>query len=77
MGWVTMPPRKSQDNDHCINPPEVHKVVWSGLKDKWPAAYEFLKVFREDAATQQQMILAIDRKGQDIDTVVNAGSPSR
>jgi glycine betaine/proline transport system substrate-binding protein len=72
MGWVTMPPCKSQDNDHCINPPEVHKVVWSGFKDKWPAAYEVLKAFREDAATQQQMILAIDRKGQNIDTLVNA-----
>ncbi|MGX7874495.1 hypothetical protein ACVDG5_018555 [Mesorhizobium sp. ORM6] len=31
-----------------------------------------MKAFREDAASQQQMILAIDRKGQDIDTVVNA-----
>ncbi len=32
VGWVTMPPCKSQDNDHCINPPEVHKVVWSGFQ---------------------------------------------
>ena len=43
MDWVTMPPCKSQENDHCINPPEVHKVVWKDFKDKWPAAYEFLQ----------------------------------
>ncbi|TPL23481.1 glycine/betaine ABC transporter substrate-binding protein [Mesorhizobium sp. B2-4-9] len=71
LGWVKMPPCKSQDNDHCINPPEVHKVVWSGFKEKWPAAYEFLQAFREKAAAQQQMVLAIDKKGQPIETVVN------
>ena len=72
MGWIKMPPCKSQDNDHCINAPEVHKVVWSGVKDKWPAAYKFLKAFRMDAETQQRIILAVDKKGQDIDTLVNA-----
>ncbi|MBZ9813850.1 ABC transporter substrate-binding protein [Mesorhizobium sp. CA7] len=72
MGWVKLPPCKSQDNDHCINPPEVHKVVWSGFKNKWPAAYEFLKAFREKAEVQQQMILAIDKKGQSIDAVVDS-----
>jgi glycine betaine/proline transport system substrate-binding protein len=71
IGWIKMPPCKSQDNDHCINAPEVHKVVWSGVKDKWPAAYEFLKAFRMDADTQQKIILAVDKKGQDIDTLVN------
>ena len=30
--WVKMPPCKSQDNEHCINPPEVHKVVWTASR---------------------------------------------
>ena len=72
MDWMKMPPCKSQDNDHCINPPEVHKVLWKGFKDKWPAAYEFLKAFKMDADQQQQMILAVDKKAQDIDAVTKA-----
>jgi len=72
VGWVKMPPCKSQDNEHCINPPEVHKVLWKGFRDKWPAAYEFLKAFKMDADQQQEMILAVDKKGQDIDTITKA-----
>jgi len=70
--WVKLPPCKSQDNAHCINPPEVHKVTSKDFKNKWPAAYAFLKSFQMDAAEQQKMILAIDKKGQDIDAVTQA-----
>jgi glycine betaine/proline transport system substrate-binding protein len=71
-GWVKMPPCKEQTNEHCINPPEVHKVVWKGFREKWPAAYEFIKHLKMDAAQQQQMMLAIDKKGEDIDAVTKA-----
>jgi len=70
--WVKMPPCKSQDNDHCINPPEVHKVLWKDFASKWPAAYEFLKQFQMDAGQQQKMMLAIDKKGEDLDAVTKA-----
>jgi glycine betaine/proline transport system substrate-binding protein len=70
--WVKMPPCKDQSNEHCINPPEVHKVLWKDFKGKWPAAYEFLKQLKMDAAQQQEMMLAIDKKGQDIDAVTKA-----
>ena len=70
--WVKMPPCKDQSNEHCINPPEVHKVLMKGFKDKWPAAYAFLKAFKMDAAQQQQMMLAVDKKGQDLDAVTKA-----
>jgi glycine betaine/proline transport system substrate-binding protein len=70
--WVKMPPCKEQTNEHCINPPEVHKVVWKDFKGKWPAAYEFIKHLKMDAAQQQQMMLAIDKKGEDIDAVTKA-----
>jgi glycine betaine/proline transport system substrate-binding protein len=71
-GWVKMPPCKEQTNEHCINPPEVHKVVWKGFREKWPAAYEFIKHLKMDAAQQQQMMLAIDKRGEDIDAVTKA-----
>jgi len=70
--WVKMPPCKSQDNEHCINPPEVHKVVWKDFKGKWPAAYEFLKQLKMDATEQQKMMLAVDKKGEDLDAVTKA-----
>jgi glycine betaine/proline transport system substrate-binding protein len=69
VGWVTMPPCKSQDNAHCINPPDANKIVWSGFKGKWPAAYEFLKLFEVSAEEQQKMMLRIDA-GENIDAVV-------
>lgn len=70
VGWVKMPPCKSQDNAHCINPPDADKIVWSGFKDKWPAAYEFLKLFEVNAEEQQKMMLRIDKGGENIDAVV-------
>lgn len=70
VGWVTMPPCKEETNEHCIRPPDVDKVVWSGFGEKWPAAYAFLKEFKVDAADQQKIMLAVDKNGQDLDTVV-------
>jgi glycine betaine/proline transport system substrate-binding protein len=70
VGWVKMPPCKSQDNAHCINPPEVHKIVWSGFGAKWPAAHELLKQLTVNAAEQQKMMLRVDKGGEDIKKVV-------
>jgi len=70
--WVKMPPCKDQSNERCVNPPEIHKVVWKDFRSKWPAAYEFLKQFKMNAAQQQEMMLSIDKKGQDIDAVTKA-----
>jgi glycine betaine/proline transport system substrate-binding protein len=70
VGWVKLPPCKSQDNAHCINPPEVKKIVWSEFSKKWPAAYEFLKHFEVNAEEQQEMMLRIDKGGENIDKVV-------
>ena len=70
--WVKMPPCKTQENEHCINPPEVHKVLWKDFASKWPAAFAFLQKFQMDAAQQQTMMLAIDKKGEDLDAVTKA-----
>lgn len=72
VGWITMPPCKEQTNEHCITPPDVNKVVWSGFGDKWPAAYAFLKAFTVDATEQEKMMLAIDKNGERIDAVVKS-----
>ncbi|TPM24837.1 ABC transporter substrate-binding protein [Mesorhizobium sp. B2-3-5] len=70
VGWITMPPCKDKTNEHCITPPDVDKIVWSGFGAKWPAAYAFLKAFKMDATEQQKMMLAVDKQGKDLDAVV-------
>lgn len=70
--WVKMPPCKTQENEHCINPPEVHKILWKDFPAKWPAAHAFLQQFTMNAAEQQKMMLAIDKNGEDIDAVTKA-----
>ena len=72
VGWVIMPPCKDQSNEHCITPPDVDKIVWSGFGAKWPAAYAFLKAFKMDASEQEKMMLAVDKKGEDLDAVAKA-----
>lgn len=59
---------RPDDNAHCINPPAVEKVTWSGFEAKWPAAYDLIRQATMDAK-QQQMMLAVDQKNQDVDTV--------
>jgi glycine betaine/proline transport system substrate-binding protein len=69
VGWVKMPPCKENNNEHCITPPDVAKITWSGFGQKWPAAYAFLKAFEMNAEDQQKMMLRVDKKGEDLDAV--------
>ncbi|MBS0565149.1 MAG: ABC transporter substrate-binding protein [Proteobacteria bacterium] len=69
VGWVTMPPCKEQTNDHCITPPDVDKIVWSGFAKKWPAAYDILKAFQVNTEDQQKMMLDVDKNATPIDKV--------
>jgi glycine betaine/proline transport system substrate-binding protein len=69
VNWVKMPPCKTQEETHCITPPDVAKIVWSGFGQKWPAAYEFLKHFEMNAADQQVMMLRVDKKGEKLEAV--------
>ncbi|PSH55573.1 ABC transporter substrate-binding protein [Phyllobacterium sophorae] len=70
VGWVKMPPCKEQAEKHCITQPESVKIVWSGFGAKWPAAYALLKELKVNAQEQEKMMLAIDKRGQDLDAVV-------
>ena len=67
VGWVKMPPCKVQDNAHHIQPPDIDKIVWSGFEQKWPVAYAFLKQLTVE--DQRKMMLAVDKKGEDLDKV--------
>lgn len=75
--WVAMPKAEqacfdkpewgsnpNEVNDCDFAAANVFKVVWSGMKDKWPAAYEILKAVSIDTTTQQNMMAAVDQKGQ-------------
>ena len=49
--WVDMP----QDimEKYSMVPPRTFNAAWPGMKDKWPAAYAFLKKFRISNAIQE------------------------
>lgn len=67
--WVTMPPCVDTSNEHCITPPNVEKITWSGFAEKWPVAFEILKAFQVSAADQQQMMARVDDQGEALDVV--------
>lgn len=48
----------------------VHKVAWKGFKDKWPAAYKFMKSFTLSNEIENLAILEIDTKQRPLDEVV-------
>lgn len=72
VGWIEMPPCKDDSNEHCITPPDVAKIVWSGFEEKWPAAYALLEELQMGAEAQQQLMLKVDKNGEDLDEVVAA-----
>jgi glycine betaine/proline transport system substrate-binding protein len=45
--------------------PLVFKAVWPGTKDKWPAAYRFLSVYKVNNQIQESLMDLIDNQGQD------------
>lgn len=79
MRWVDFPPYEPGcDSDPALGEwPDktddcawasgwVKKVVWSGMKDKWPVAYEFLKVYQSNNDIQAELIKEIDVNGRDL-----------
>jgi glycine betaine/proline transport system substrate-binding protein len=51
-------------------PTRIFKVTWSGFGDTWPVAGEILAQYSMDAGDQQNMMAAIDGRGEDINAVV-------
>ena len=67
--WGTNP---NATGDCDFSPTRIFKVVWSGFDDTWPMAGEILKNYSMDAGDQQNMMAAVDSRGEDINAVVAA-----
>lgn len=58
--------------DCDFSPTRIFKVTWSGMADTWPMADALLKLYTLDAGDQQNMMAAVDGRGEDIDKIVAA-----
>ena len=85
VGWVDLPTYESACMDDASwgpNPNEVNdcgieaaipfKVAWTGMAEKWPAAFEILKVYQMNVEDQIQMMAAVDHRGEALDDVTEA-----
>ncbi|MSP81344.1 MAG: glycine/betaine ABC transporter substrate-binding protein [Alphaproteobacteria bacterium] len=61
-------PTETYDCD-WIKGAAIYKVTWPGMKDKWPAAYNFLKSFQLTNEDQTPLLYAIDQDGRALDEV--------
>ena len=61
-------PNATHDCDFA--PSRIFKAGWSGIAEKWPAAYEILSNYKLDVADQQPMMGAIDVDGGSVEDVV-------
>jgi glycine betaine/proline transport system substrate-binding protein len=50
----------------------IKKMAWTGLKDKWPAAYELLSAYTLTNDDQIPMMNAIDQEGNKLEDVISA-----
>ena len=62
--WVDIP--DSLREKYSMVPPRTFNAAWPGMKDKWPAAYEFLKTHRISNDVQQPIMGAVDNDGGDM-----------
>ena len=63
-------PNPNEVNDCGFSPTRIFKASWSGMEDKWPAAYEILSNYELSVADQQPMMGAIDVDGGSVEEVV-------
>ena len=61
-------PNATHDCDFA--PSRIFKAGWSGMAEKWPAAYEILSNYQLSVADQQPMMGAIDVDGGSVEDVV-------
>lgn len=62
-GWIDIPDDLRET--YSMVKPQVFKTVWPGTKDKWPAAYRFLRAFKITNAIQEPLMDLVDNQGQD------------
>ncbi|PLS21810.1 ABC transporter substrate-binding protein [Neptunicoccus cionae] len=62
-------PNETSDCDFSAS--RIFKTSWAGFEEKWPAAYEILKNYKLDTATQQPLMGAVDVDGGAVEEVVS------
>ncbi|KMW60238.1 L-proline glycine betaine binding ABC transporter protein ProX [Candidatus Rhodobacter oscarellae] len=67
--WGTNP-NATHDCDFAAS--RIFKAGWSGMADKWPAAYEILTNYQLSVTDQQPMMGAVDVDGGSVEEVVAA-----
>ena len=67
--WGTNP---DATHDCDFAPSRIFKAAWSGMEEKWPAAYAILEGYQLSVADQQPMMGAVDVDGQSVEEVVAA-----
>ena len=67
--WGTNP---DATHDCDFAPSRIFKAAWSGMEEKWPAAYAILEAYQLSVADQQPMMGAVDVDGQSVEEVVAA-----
>lgn len=81
--WVEFPPYEPacyEDPSWGVNPDMAYdcgkprgpiwKVVWAGVKEKWPGAYAAIRAFRVTNDEMGEMIGRVDLEGQSVEVVV-------
>ena len=63
-------PNPNAVNDCDFSPTRIFKAGWSGIEEKWPAAFEILTNYQLAVEDQQPMMGAIDVDGRAIEEVV-------
>jgi glycine betaine/proline transport system substrate-binding protein len=62
----------NETHDCGLAAPRTQKFAWPGMKDKWPAAYRFLKNYKISNETQIPMMKAVDVDSKKLEDVVKA-----
>ena len=62
--WVEIPPRLVEK--YGLQRPQIFKAAWPGAREKWPAAYRFLRAYRMNNRTQESMMKLVDGEGRDV-----------
>ncbi len=63
-------PNPNAVNDCDFAPSRIFKAGWSGMAEKWPAAFEILSNYQLSVEAQQPMMGAIDVEGGSVEQVV-------
>jgi glycine betaine/proline transport system substrate-binding protein len=63
-------PNPDATMDCGFSPTRIFKAAWSGMEEKWPAAYEILSNYQLAVEDQQPMMGAVDVDGGAVEEVV-------